>query len=73
MSENVKTLDWNRMTDAEKEEEAFLDLKRELCDHVWHTVDDSFDHEFGTEVIVYDECELCGKTRPHERYEGPED
>ena len=43
------------------------------CDHEWKTVDDSFDHEFGTEIVVYDQCEKCGATRPHERYEGPED
>lgn len=40
------------MTDEQKE-----------CDHEWKTHDDSFSHEFGTEIIVYDECEKCGLRR----------
>lgn len=32
----------------------------EQCDHDWETVDDSFTHEFGTEVIVYQKCTICG-------------
>lgn len=32
------------------------------CDHEWEFCDDSFDHEFGTEVIRYWRCEKCGKT-----------
>ena len=32
-----------------------------MCDHEWEFVDDSFDHEFGREVIRYWECEICGK------------
>jgi hypothetical protein len=31
--------------------------------HEWEVVDDSFDHEFGTEKMVYERCELCGATR----------
>jgi hypothetical protein len=34
------------------------------CDHDWHFQDDSFDHEFGTEVIHYWLCEKCGVTKP---------
>ena len=34
------------------------------CDHEWFDVDASFDHEFGTEKIFYQECDNCGKTRP---------
>ena len=39
------------------------------CDHEWSFVDDSFDHEYGTEFIYYEECLLCGANRrasPHE-------
>ena len=31
------------------------------CDHEWKNIDDSFDHEFGTAHIYYDECQLCGE------------
>lgn len=34
------------------------------CDHLWEHVDASFDHEFGTEQIHYEECSLCGEQRP---------
>lgn len=29
----------------------------------WEMCDESFDHEFGTEQIHYEECRLCGATR----------
>lgn len=48
---------------------ALLDVE---CDHDWKVVDDSFDHEYGTERIVFERCELCGAQREHEPYEGPE-
>lgn len=32
----------------------------EECDHDYELVDDSFDHEFGTEQIVYRRCKTCG-------------
>lgn len=32
--------------------------------HDFEVQDDSFDHEFGTEVIVYYLCQECGKTEP---------
>lgn len=35
----------------------------ELCDHDWQKVDDSFDHEFGTEIIHYLRCAKCEATR----------
>ena len=53
----MKTIDW-KVTDTEKE--TIIE-----CDHIWHKVDDGF----ATEVIVYDECELCGEIRLHERHE----
>lgn len=36
----------------------------EPCDHDWRLQDDSFDHEFGTEIIRYWLCEKCGETKP---------
>lgn len=30
------------------------------CEHDWTWVDDSFDHEFGTEFCGHWECEECG-------------
>lgn len=29
------------------------------CDHDWEVVDDSFDHEYGCERIVFERCRLC--------------
>jgi hypothetical protein len=37
----------------------FLDA----CEHTWEVIDDTFSHEFGTEVVVFECCELCGETR----------
>lgn len=31
-------------------------------DHDWETVDDSFDHEYGCEQILYRRCIVCGET-----------
>ena len=33
------------------------------CDHDWRMQDDSFDHEFGCEVIRYWLCEKCGAVK----------
>lgn len=33
----------------------------EVCDHDWLHIDESFDHEFGTEQIHIWECQKCGK------------
>ena len=35
----------------------------EPCDHDWKLVDDSFDHEFGTEVCGHMQCTKCEETR----------
>ena len=43
--------------------------KQVICDHDWHEQDDSFSHEFGTELIVYDLCEKCGATKECEPYD----
>ena len=32
------------------------------CDHEWEFQDDSFDHEFGTEIVRYWICGKCGKS-----------
>lgn len=40
--------------------EEFGPIDPNLCPHNWETKDDSFDHEFGTEMIVYQECSWCG-------------
>jgi transcriptional regulator NrdR family protein len=31
------------------------------CAHDWENCDDSFSHEFGTEIIRYRQCPKCGK------------
>lgn len=36
------------------------------CDHEWEVIDDSFDHEYGCEVIVFERCQLCSAERDHE-------
>jgi hypothetical protein len=47
----------------------FLDA----CDHKWEAQDDSFSHEFGTEVVVFECCELCGETRDYDDSRDRED
>lgn len=42
------------------------------CDHDWKVRDESFSHEFGTEIVVFEECELCGATRDYEEPCEPE-
>lgn len=37
------------------------------CDHDWQVVDDSFDHEYGTEKIVFERCLKCDAERDYER------
>jgi hypothetical protein len=36
------------------------------CDHDWIEVDDSFDHEYGTEQIFYYVCAKCDATKERE-------
>lgn len=36
---------------------------RDNCDHDWEFKDDSFDHEFGTEKIHYEQCSVCNLTQ----------
>lgn len=36
------------------------------CDHDWEKHDDSFDHEYGTEVIRYEQCRRCFKIKSEE-------
>ena len=35
-------------------------------DHEWKFVDDSFDHEYGTQIEVYYECKCCKATKDYE-------
>lgn len=46
--------------------------EQENCDHDWEVIDDSFDHEFGTEICICVRCDKCGAETPYERYSGPE-
>lgn len=34
-----------------------------VCDHDWGWIDESFDHEFGTEQAGHYECVNCGEIR----------
>ena len=36
------------------------------CDHEWELVDDSFDHEFGCEQIVFMRCAVCDEEREYD-------
>lgn len=36
------------------------------CDHDWEVIDDSFDHEFGREVIVFERCQKCDAEREYD-------
>jgi hypothetical protein len=39
-------------------------MAAEACDHDWHFLDESFDHEFGCEQVHSFECRKCGAIRP---------
>jgi hypothetical protein len=51
---SVTLLWYLRMTEMMKGPESSND-----CDHEWELVDDSFDHEYGCERIVYYVCTKC--------------
>jgi len=36
------------------------------CDHQWQVVNESFDHEFGVEIIIYQRCDLCDAERDYD-------
>lgn len=38
----------------------------EECDHEWEIIDESFAHEFGTEICVSRFCLKCDKSEPYE-------
>jgi hypothetical protein len=43
-----------------------LSVKKEpppACRHDWIKVDHSFDHKYGTQVDIHEECSVCGETR----------
>ena len=35
-------------------------------EHEWEVIDDSFDHEFGCEVIVFERCQICNAERKYD-------
>ena len=43
------------------------------CNHEWEFQDDSFDHEFGTEVIRYYVCANCGETASLDDFDRSDD
>lgn len=49
-----------------KERDEFQAELQKVCDHDWQHIDDSFDHEFGTEQLHSCLCEKCGATKPYE-------
>jgi hypothetical protein len=52
---------------------AIIELSKALiCDHDFKEEDHSFDHEFGTEKVIFDQCQKCEETKPSEQYEGPD-
>jgi hypothetical protein len=41
-------------------------MENEDCEagaHEWELIDDSFDHQFGVELIYYYQCAHCGLTK----------
>lgn len=36
------------------------------CDHDWEVVDESFDHEYGCERIVFERCRLCDAVQEYD-------
>lgn len=49
-----------------RERDGFQQELQKVCDHEWMHIDDSFDHEFGTEQLHSCICEKCGATKPYE-------
>ncbi len=45
----------------------------EECDHDYEEIDDSFDHEFGTERIYYRRCKICDATTECEDFGDPDE
>jgi hypothetical protein len=43
------------------QEAAIATTAAEPCDHEWEVIDQSFDHEYGREVIVFRQCLTCGE------------
>jgi len=39
---------------------------KDECDHDWEYIDNSFDHEFGCEQVVFERCRLCDVERDYE-------
>lgn len=37
----------------------------QACDHEWEVIDESFDHEYGTEIIVFERCSVCSAERDY--------
>jgi len=65
---------WDRYQDYTGQQTNLLDLNAGWmnCDHDYEWIDDSFDHEFGTEVCGFWECLGCGhvdENRPYPEYE----
>lgn len=56
---NRKREERHRAVDAECD--AQIVMVRELCDHDFESVDDSFSHEFGTRIDIYSRCLICGE------------
>jgi hypothetical protein len=57
-----------RQSEGMREEINSLTVRLQTeCDHDWKIRDNSFSHEYGTEIIVLDECQKCGMTKPRER------
>lgn len=46
-----------------------LKMQEQPCDHEWEDVDDSFDHEFGTEQIHFRRCAKCGEESECDRHD----
>lgn len=36
------------------------------CDRDWEVIDDSYDHQYGCETIIFERCSLCDAERDHE-------
>lgn len=36
------------------------------CDHEWEIIDQSYDHEYGCETIIFQKCIICGEERDYD-------
>lgn len=66
-------LDGDQLHQAHAEQKLEEQFAQAQCDHDFEFVNDSFDHEYGTERIHFERCTKCGLEREADNPSSPED